>query len=139
MAAEKELKSAITRAASHLDLGFKLKPQQEEALLEFTKGRDVFVSLPTGFGKSLCYTLIPSLFDLVRGVENLSIALVISPLIALMEEQVATISAMGISAVYISDKLSNTRTVKKNLRNGIYQLVFMSPEALFSSTRFRLH
>ena len=48
---------------------------------------DVFVSLPTGFGKSLCYILLPRVFDLLRGVEKKSIVAVISPLIALMEDQ----------------------------------------------------
>ena len=48
----------------------------------------VFVSLPTGYGKSLCYVLLPSVFDIKLGlVENTSIVMVVSPLIALMKDQ----------------------------------------------------
>ncbi len=61
-----DLKAIICCAAS--SLGFKLKLQQEESILQFAKGKDVFVSLPTGFGKSLCYILLPRVFDLLRGV-----------------------------------------------------------------------
>ena len=84
--------------SSHLDgiivkaagsLGYTLKPEQKQALLKFV-GQDVSISLPTGFGKSLCYILLPRIFDLLRGVENKCIVIVVSPLIALMKNQVAS-------------------------------------------------
>ena len=58
-------------------------------------GKDVFISLPTGYGKSLCFALLPYIFDTIRGVENKSIVMVVSPLIALMKDQVATFAAKG--------------------------------------------
>ncbi len=85
--------------ASHLDgiivkaagsLGYTLKPEQKQALLKFVGGQEVLVSLPTGFGKSLCYILLPRIFDLLRGVENKCVIIVVSPLIALMKNQVAS-------------------------------------------------
>ncbi len=94
--------------ASHLDgiivkaagsLGYTLKPEQKQALLKFVGGQDVFVSLPTGF-KSLCYILLPRIFDLLRGVENKCVIIVVSPLIALMKYQVASITKIGLSATY---------------------------------------
>ena len=48
-----------------------------------------------------------------------------------MEDQVASITSMGISAVYISDKETSDHTVKIKVRNGEYQLIFMSPEPFF--------
>ena len=93
--------------SSHLDgiivkaagsLGYTLKPEQKQALLKFVGGQDVFVSLPTVFGKSLCYILLPRIFDLLRGVENKCIVIVVSPLIALMKNQVASITKTGLSA-----------------------------------------
>ena len=59
--------SAVTRAAESLPLGYSLKPEQRRSVEKFAAGSDVFVSLPTGFGKSLCYTLLPPVFDLLRG------------------------------------------------------------------------
>ena len=63
---------------------------------------------PTDLGKSLCYILFPSVFDQLRKVERKSIALVVSPLVALMQDQVAAITAIGISAIDITDKHTKT-------------------------------
>ena len=109
---DRVLRKKICHVAS--SLGFKLKLQQEQSILQFVKGTDVFISLPTGFGKTLCYILLPPVFDLLRGVEKKSIVLVISPLIALMEDQVASIRSLGISAVYVSDRCV-ARTVKQQI------------------------
>ena len=51
-----EIRSAATQAAR--ELGYVLKPKQEEAVLAFVGGHDVFVSLPTGFGKTLCFAVV---------------------------------------------------------------------------------
>ena len=58
---DKEIRDAITSVAEYFK--YKLKTQQEESIFYFVKGNDVFVSLPTGFGKSLCYILLPAVFD----------------------------------------------------------------------------
>ena len=47
-----------------------LKPEQEKAILQFLLGRDVFVALPTGYGKSLWYFVLPLVFDRIRDVSN---------------------------------------------------------------------
>lgn len=59
------------------------------ALCTFVGGKDVFVSLPTGYGKPLCYALIPVIFDMKLGLAKSPslIVMVISPLIALMKDQ----------------------------------------------------
>ena len=81
--ASSDTRSVIrTTAAS---FGYILKEEQESALKTFVSGRDVFVSLPTGAGKSLCYGLLPSIFDTLRNVQKASIAIVVSPLISLMK------------------------------------------------------
>ena len=59
----------------------KLKEEQLLAIDEFVSGKDVFVSLPTGFGKSLIYGLLPAVYDRVRGYTMpTSVAIVVSPL-----------------------------------------------------------
>ena len=64
-----------------------LSPEQETAIRAFVDGRDVFVMLPTGSGKSLCYTALPSVFDILRGKDG-HIVIVVSPLVALIKDQV---------------------------------------------------
>ena len=68
-----------------------LRRLQETAVRAFVNGRDVFVSIPTGGGKSLCYSLLPSVFDILRGKPQ-SLAIIVSPLVALMKDQVRALS-----------------------------------------------
>ena len=123
------LESTVVIAAE--ELGYQLREQQKLAVLEFLRGRDVFVSLPTGFGKSLCYTLLPPIFDKVRKVEKKSIVLVVSPLTALMQDQVSTINSLGISATYLLER-QVTNGTRKLVKEGKFQVIFISPEALHS-------
>ena len=65
-----------------------LKEEQLLAIDEFVSGNDVFVSLPTGFGKSLIYGLIPPVIDRLRGhTRTTLVALIVSPLASLMIDQ----------------------------------------------------
>ncbi len=129
MEALTHLQSGIDLVISEVtsDLGLTLKPKQEICLQKFASGRDVFVSLPTGY---VC-------FDALRGVSGQSIVLVVSPLIALMKDQVGSITKMGIRATFISDKESISTQTKQEIERGEYQVIFVSPEALFFSTQWR--
>ena len=129
------IKSAVTVTAA--SLGFTLKKEQEVCIFQFASGKDVFVSLPTGYGKSLCYTILPALFDRLRSVEKKSIILVVSPLRALMKDQVAAITSMGIAATCISDKESTAYSTKKAVQEGCMQVILITPEALFCGTEWR--
>ncbi len=113
-------------------LGYELKNEQEESVFQFASGKDVFVCLPTGYGKSLCYEILPIVFDELRGVEKKSIILVVSPLSALMKDQVAAVSSLGIAAAYVTAS-SN----KKDIQEGKVQVIFVSPETLFCGTQWR--
>ena len=115
-----------------------LKPEQRRALKGFVEGRDVFVSLPTGYGKSLCYALLPFVFDLKRKLkEKTSIVMIVSPLVALMKDQASAFTEKGVSAGYISDKESIDKETRRKVLYGEYQLVFISPEALFLTIEWR--
>ena len=119
------LKDSIKTVACLLGYD-KLKKEQEESILNFAKGRDVFVSLPTGYGKSICYIILPWLFDELRKVDKKSIVLVVSPLIAVMRDKVGSITAMGITEV--TKKLLVARKESRQLRTNC--IFFFSPEAL---------
>ena len=69
--------------------------EQQEVVVNFVAGRDVFVSLPTGAGKSLCYLVLPATFDLLRNSPSSSVVIVVCPLKSLMEDQVAKASSRG--------------------------------------------
>jgi ATP-dependent DNA helicase RecQ len=86
-------------------------------------GQDVCVVMPTGGGKSLCYQL-PAVLDERRT------AVVISPLIALMQDQVAQLTQMGIPAVFLNSSVAEGERgeVKKKAAAGEYRLMYVSPE-----------
>ena len=114
---------------------FGVKPPQEEVITEYVLGKDVFASLPTGFGKSICYGCLPIVFDKLRGLDEKTIALIITPLISLMTDQVSSFTSKGLKAGFIGTGM-NKETVDV-IMNGQYQLLFISPEALLESRRWR--
>ena len=104
------------------------RPGQREAISSALDGQDTLVVMPTGSGKSLCYQLPALLFA--------GTTLVISPLIALMKDQVDTLQEQKIAATFINSSLSpdelNDR--QSDVRAGRYKLVYVSPERLRNKT-----
>jgi ATP-dependent DNA helicase RecQ len=101
------------------------RPLQESIVRSLLTGRDTCVVMPTGGGKSLCYQL-PAAMSPEKTV------IVISPLIALMEDQVAQLGQMGISAGLLNISISavhQSRVIDK-ARAGGYRLLYLSPERL---------
>ena len=130
---ESEIEKAISKAAE--DLGYsQLRPQQRKAVKLFIKGRDVFVNLPMGSGKSLCYWLLPKTFDYLRREVTQSVAVIVSPLIALMKDQVRAMTQRNVSAVYAGEAEGET---ERDICCAKYQLVYLSPEALLNDSRWR--
>lgn len=95
---------------------------QADIISHVTNGGDALVLMPTGGGKSLCYQL-PALL-------RPGTALVISPLIALMQNQVSALKAMGVRAEYLNSTLSaeEARAICYSLRQGKLDLLYVSPE-----------
>ena len=95
------MKKAPAKVASRIGY-LELRPKQEEVLLDFVCGCDVFVILPTGSGKSLCYSLLTGVFNELHRLPGLSIVIVASPLVALMRDQMRAMiesNRMGCSTV----------------------------------------
>ncbi|PVH13732.1 uncharacterized protein CXQ87_001850 [Candidozyma duobushaemuli] len=119
-----------------LEKTFKLKsfrPNQLEVVCSTLNGKDVFVLIPTGGGKSLCYQL-PAL---VRNGKSKGTTLVISPLISLMQDQVQHLLDKNIRAGMISSKGSSEErnATFKSLTSGQLDLVYLSPEMVNNSVR----
>ena len=100
------------------------RPWQEETILSILDNRDSLTVLPTGGGKSLCFQL-PAL--LKQGM-----AVVISPLISLMKDQVDTLKDMGIAAEYLNSSQlpEEQKLVTSRIRQGQIKLLYISPERL---------
>ncbi len=100
------------------------RPMQEEVINNLLNNQDTLLLMPTGGGKSLCFQ-IPALAK--EGT-----ALVISPLIALMKDQVQALKANGVEAEYINSTLSisDIHSVKEKCRNGKLKLLYIAPETL---------
>ena len=103
------------------------RPFQEQIVREALAGKDVFALLPTGGGKSLCFQL--------PAVARPGLTLVVSPLIALMKDQVDQLQASGIAAAFLNSSLepSSARETMRRLRNQQYQLLYVAPERLMLS------
>jgi len=102
------------------------RPQQEAIIQSVLDKKDAVALLPTGGGKSVCYQ-IPALI-------NEGLCLVISPLIALMNDQVATLEKKSISAVaiYSGQTFYEVRQSLQNAVHGNYKFLYVSPERLQS-------
>src|SRR6516165_7688990 len=109
-----------------------LRPLQEQAMRAVLDGRDSLVVMPTGGGKSLCYQA-PAV---LRG----GTTVVISPLIALMKDQVDSLRACGIAAASIDSSLSAGErfAYEMDVREGEVRLLFMSPERLVQTDFYRV-
>lgn len=101
--------------------------QQLEIIQQLLNGQDALVLMPTGGGKSLCYQ-IPSMI-------RPGVGIVISPLIALMQDQVSALLQLGVKAAFLNSTLSSeaTRQIEQQLLNNELDLLYIAPERLTAS------
>ncbi len=102
------------------------RENQQEIIQTVLDGGDAFVLMPTGSGKSICYQ-IPSI--ILNGV-----GLVVSPLIALMQNQVEALRQNGIRAAFLNSSLSldESKQIELQVLNGQYDILYVAPERLFT-------
>lgn len=106
--------------------------QQAEIINQILSGKDALVLMPTGGGKSLCYQ-IPAILRAGTGI-------VVSPLIALMKDQVDALQLQGVRAAYLNSSLSaqEVRDVEQQLRAGYLDLLYVAPERLLMGRTLEL-
>lgn len=103
------------------------RPLQKEIIENVLSKRDTLAIMPTGGGKSLCYQIPALIFE--------GITIVISPLIALMQNQVSELIANGVNAVFLNSSLEKDEYFKTvaEIENGRAKLIYVSPEGLTTS------
>ncbi|MHB1132787.1 MAG: DNA helicase RecQ [Chloroflexota bacterium] len=108
------------------------RPLQEGIVTTILGGQDVFVLMPTGGGKSLCYQLPALLQD--------GMAVVVSPLVALMKDQVDSLTALGVPASYINSLLEPDEIRRRQalVARGAVKILYVAPERLATPGFMRL-
>ena len=128
-AADPQIDSAGLQRALREHFGHEgFRPGQESIVRAVLSGRPTIAILPTGGGKSLCYQL-PAM--LLPGT-----TIVVSPLVALMKDQVDALNAKGLPATFINSSLTESERAERQsaLRRGAYRLVYVAPERFRSSS-----
>lgn len=133
--AESKAKTSANSALEVLQQTFgyhEFRGDQKAIIDTVTRGQSALVLMPTGGGKSLCYQ-IPSL---LRG----GVGVIVSPLIALMQDQVEAAASLGIRAAYLNSTLSyaEQREVQERLQQGQLDLLYVAPERLLRSATVEL-
>ncbi len=119
-----EEKDALKESLKEIFGYSQFRGDQERVIRNLLNGKNTFVIMPTGAGKSLCYQLPAMVRD--------GLAIVISPLIALMKNQVDQMNAYGVNARFLNSTLSKgeiTR-LKRDCMNGDVKLLYVAPESL---------
>src|SRR6266705_6587427 len=104
------------------------RPLQREIIQDALAGRDVFVLMPTGGGKSLCFQLPALTRD--------GLTIVVSPLISLMKDQVDALQTSGIPATFLNSSLDRHEAAERfrGLNRGKYRMLYVAPERLMLDT-----
>ncbi|RME95150.1 MAG: RecQ family ATP-dependent DNA helicase, partial [Verrucomicrobia bacterium] len=107
-------------------------PLQETVVRRVLEGGDTLLVMPTGGGKSLCYQLPAMVFD--------GLTLVVSPLIALMQDQVMQLKQLGVPAAFLNSTLTHAEYVRvtRRVRQGEIKLLYAAPETLVRPETLRL-
>ena len=100
------------------------RPGQDEVVRSVFSGKPTLVLFPTGGGKSLCYQVPATVLE--------GVTLVISPLVALMQDQVFQLQQKGVPSTFINSTISRAEVEQRliNARNGMYKLLYCAPERL---------
>lgn len=108
------------------------RPSQEKIISEILQGKDALVLMPTGAGKSLCYQ-IPALVREGTGI-------VVSPLIALMQDQVDALKQLGVNAAFLNSSLdfNEARIIEQQLLDKQLDILYVAPERLLKERTLQL-
>lgn len=107
------------------------RPMQYEAMEAVLSGRDCFVRMATGGGKSVCYQVPGAM------APEGKFTIVVSPLVALMQDQVQGLNANGLPAVYLGSSQTDEEAQRRAMDGSTYRFVYVTPELVVQSDAFR--
>lgn len=115
--------------------GLQLKDLQKQAIESILQGNDAFVQFPTGYGKSLVYQVLPFCYDNLYEVgERKHMIVVISPLLALIDDQVSILNKSGCKAVSLVD--AKTEVIEA-IKEGKYSFIYTTPESIVDNQEWK--
>ena len=117
--------------------GFRNLNEHQISALKFVieKKQDVFVNLPTGFGKSVVSQALPLVHPRLEPDRENNIVIVVSPLVSLMKDQVSLLLSRDISATWLNNNMSETD--ERRVESGQCSIIYGSPESWLGDTRWR--
>ena len=126
---EKDLPKHVLKGTFGYD---EFLPLQEKVINSILSGKDTIAIMPTGGGKSLCYQIPGLIFE--------GMTIVVSPLIALMQDQISVLKKLKVKAEYLSSSMSSSEYLKayRNVLKGKVKILYLSPEALNSQRIYTL-
>ena len=135
MAAVRDLSSSVKSVINNILRDFphveRLRKEQKDCITNLVNGKDVFSILPTGFGKSLIFQLFPRVISAMNEKDDaVSAIIVVSPLVAIMKDQVDQLKKIGVSATAIG--IDEDDMDEKAAKNGKCEIVYGSPESWLS-------
>lgn len=146
------LNQAIPSALSELGLNVTLKEEQILAVESVVNSKDVLAVLPTGFGKSLIYQILPGVFDFLSmhqhsAAKGKALILVVSPLNALMQDQISKLNERGVSAYMVKGQKVNVEDSRgeeyraslpmSTLKEPNCRILFVHPEVCVDDKHFQ--
>ena len=140
MASQSDFEASLSYALKCIGKeGLKLKAKQREVIREVYDGNDVW--LPTGFGKSLCFESLPSMFGMKIGQVaggSRSVVVAIAPWVSLMVDQVSNLMSQAVSAAIMSSQCEiDKKLLVSEQRMGMYSLLFAAPKAVIGERKWK--
>ena len=136
---ESDHPEALDRSLSSFPEVKSLKAEQRLVIEKVVHGRDVFAQLPTRFGKSLTFQILPPLCKCLKSMghnfPSKPLVVIVSPLLSIMEDQVTWLRSRSFAAAYIGESNDKDRSIIHG--QGNFNFVYGSPESLAGDTRFR--
>ena len=134
-----EIREAIVQSVKFIPDVKDLKPEQKLIVEYVVQKKDVFAALPTGFGKSLTFQILPSVYIALNNkgfdVPSSPVVIVVSPLSSIVKDQVGFLRSLGFEAAFIGESEKQDRDIIEGKVKA--QFLYGSPESFVGDTKFR--